>query len=129
MRRNMDLIRELILKLEAIDFEAGTTVYLDANEPEVAIEGYRADDIDHHLTLLGNAGFLLPSTTRPMIGITFRGLSWEGHDFVDAIRDPIIWAKTKNGAAAAGGFTFELLRDLAKGFIKTQIEQYTAVKF
>ena len=48
--------------------------------------------------------------------------------FLGAIRDPEIWAKTKKGAAAAGGFTMELLRDLAKGFIKKQVEELTGVK-
>jgi len=36
--------------------------------------------------------------------------------------------KTKKGAAAAGGFTFDLLKDLAKGFIKTKIEEHTGIK-
>ncbi|WP_258366769.1 hypothetical protein [Burkholderia vietnamiensis] len=39
-----------------------------------------------------------------------------------------MWAKTKAGALAAGGFTVELLGDLAKGFIKKQIEDRTGIK-
>jgi hypothetical protein len=38
------------------------------------------------------------------------------------------WAKTKNAAAGAGGFTIELLKDLAKGLVKKQIEVLTGVK-
>ena len=45
------------------------------------------------------------------------------HDFLDSVRDPETWAKTKKAAAGAGGFTVELLRDLAKGFVKKQIEE------
>jgi hypothetical protein len=44
------------------------------------------------------------------------------------IRDPEIWRKTKEGVGAAKGFTFDLLKDLAKGFVKKQIEDYTGVK-
>jgi hypothetical protein len=55
-------------------------------------------------------------------------LTWSGHEFVDAVRDPVIWAKTRSGAKAAGGFTIDLLKDLAKGFLKTQIEERTGVK-
>ncbi|MDQ6867300.1 MAG: DUF2513 domain-containing protein [Pseudomonadota bacterium] len=40
------------------------------------------------------------------------------HDFLDSIRDPDLWNKTKKGAKAAGGFTMDLLADLAKGLIK-----------
>jgi hypothetical protein len=43
------------------------------------------------------------------------------------VRDPKIWAKTKDGALAAGGFTVDLLKDLAKGFVKKQIEERTGV--
>lgn len=128
MRRNMDLIRELLLRLEAIELRSGSVMHIDATDPEVEIEGYGPDDIDYHLTLIHDAGLISPSSMNPAIGIAFRGISWSGHDFLDTIRDPEIWAKTKNGATAAGGFTVELLRDLAKGFIKKQIEEYTGVK-
>jgi hypothetical protein len=51
-------------------------------------------------------------------------LTWEGHDFLNSIRDPKIWEKTKKGVEGAGGFTV----DLAKGFVKKQIEEHTGVK-
>jgi hypothetical protein len=63
-----------------------------------------------------------------MDGITFSRLSWYGHDFLDSIRDPKIWERTKRGAEAAGGFTVDLLKDLATGFIRKQIEERTGVK-
>jgi hypothetical protein len=63
-----------------------------------------------------------------MDGITFARLSWAGHDFLDSVRDREIWAKTKNGALAAGGFTIDLIADLAKGFLKKQIEDRTGVE-
>jgi hypothetical protein len=55
-------------------------------------------------------------------------LEWAGHDFLDSVRDPEIWAKTKQGAETAKGFTVDLLKDLAKGLVKKQIEDYTGVK-
>lgn len=51
----------------------------------------------------------------------------DGHDFLDSIRDPDVWNKTKKGALAAGGFTLNLLNDLAKGFIKKKIEDSTGI--
>jgi len=63
-----------------------------------------------------------------MEGVAFRRLSWHGHDFLDSVRSPEVWKKTKKGAEAAGGFTVDLLKDLAKGFVKKQIEEYTGVK-
>jgi hypothetical protein len=62
-----------------------------------------------------------------MLGVTFSGLTWAEHDYIDAVRDPDIWRKGKQGAEAAGGFTIDILRDLAKGFIKTQIKRHRGV--
>lgn len=55
------------------------------------------------------------------------GVTWSGHDFIDSIRDPDVWDRTKAGASKAGRFTVELLKDLAKGFIKKQIEDRTGI--
>lgn len=128
MRRDMDLIRELLLKLEAISMTPGSVVHMMPDDEEIRVDGVAPGAIEYHAKLLLEAGLIDSGTSRAMRGITFRSLTWAGHDFLDAIRDPEIWAKTKKGAAAAGGFTMDLLRDLAKGFIKRQVEELTGVK-
>lgn len=62
--------------------------------------------------------------------IRFRSLTWAGHGFLEAVRDPETWAETKRSAAsvAAGGFTMDLLRDLATSFIKKKIEDVTGAE-
>ena len=45
-----------------------------------------------------------------------------------SVRDDAVWRKTKEGALAAGGFTFELLASLAKGLVKKQIEKHTGIE-
>ncbi|MGC1861342.1 MAG: DUF2513 domain-containing protein [Methylocystis sp.] len=62
--------------------------------------------------------------SRPLSAIR---ITWQGCEFLDAIRDPEIWKKTRSGALAAGGFTFDLLKDLAKGFLKKKLESLTDV--
>lgn len=126
MTRDMDLIRELLLKLEALPMRRGGIVLIKAEDAEVQVDGYSADQIDYHLALIREAG-LIETAGGAMKGITFRRLTWDGHDLLDSIRSPEVWAKTKSGALAAGGFTMELLADLAKGFIKKQIESRTGV--
>jgi hypothetical protein len=51
----------------------------------------------------------------------------EGCDFLDSVRDPEIWRKTKAGALASGGFTLGLMADLAKGFLRKQIMEKTGI--
>lgn len=128
MKREMDLIRELLLKLESLPAETGAVFCFDGNEPELAVEGFSSDQIRYHLDLLREACLIESPGSQPMLGVTFERLTWRGHDFLDSIRSPAVWAKTKKGAEAAGGFTVELLKDLATGLIRKQIEEYTGVK-
>lgn len=129
MKRDMDLVRELLLKLESYQKPPGTMAIVDPYLGQFQIDGYSADQIAYHLSLIREAGFIESPGSQPAGGgVTFRRLSWDGHDYLDAIRDPEIWRKTKGGADAVGSLTFDLVRDLAKGFIKTKIEEHTGVK-
>ena len=131
MKRNMDLIRALLLKIESLDIPPGVVRGLSPHNPALAIEGFTSDEIAHHLRMLVSANFLEASGLPPFGAdgsLYFRQISWKGHDFLDSVRDPKLWEKTKKGAEAAGGFTVDLLADLAKGFVKKQIEDHTGVK-
>ncbi len=129
MLRNMDLIRELLLRLESLPKNLSSIYLLKPGDEEIQIDGYSADQIDYHLSLISEAGLIESGrSTAVMSGYMFKRLSWAGHDFLDAVRDPEVWAKTKRGAEAAGGFTVDLLKDLAKGFLKKQVEDYTGIK-
>jgi hypothetical protein len=127
MTRDMDLIRELLLRLEAFPLRLGGIVHIPLDDEVLAVPGYDPAQIDYHLSLIREAGFIDDGGVRPAVGLGFRRLTWAGHDFLDSVRDPEVWAKTKKGAIAAGGFTFDLLKDLAKGFLKKQIEERTGV--
>ena len=127
MKRDMSLIRELLLELESMpgnevfSFTQHREAWGGRNaDAEVSVEGYTPAQIAYHLSLLKEIGFIeSPEGSPPPIGIMFGGLTWAGHAYLDAVRNPDIWRKTKEGAEAAGGFTVDILRDLAKGFIKT----------
>ena len=56
--------------------------------------------------------------------VAVRNLTSEGHDFLDSVRDPEIWRRTKAGAVKAGGFTVDILKELAKSLIKAAIQQH-----
>jgi len=128
MKRDMDLIRELLLKLESLETRPGSIWHFMPDDTEVAIPGYAPDAIEYQVRLMIQAGLIDTGGRGTMQGFMFRSLTWEGHDFLDSIRDPEVWAKTKTGAAAAGGFTVDLLKELARGFVKKKIEDLTGVK-
>jgi hypothetical protein len=128
MKRDLDLVRELLLRLEAIPMPAVGGIAVTYNDQNLAVEGKSLEDVAYTLKLIRDAGFLKVTPTQPANGVAFLGMTWAGHDFLDTIRDPEIWAKTKEGATKAGGFTVDLLADLARGLIKTQIKKYTGVE-
>jgi len=128
MKRDMDMVRELLLRIEELHLPAGTAAFLSVTEEPLALPGDDRDSIAYHMRLLMDAGFIDSTKTQGADSFGLRGLSWRGHEFLDTIRDPEIWRQTKEAATKAGGFTVDLLVDLAKGLIKTQIEKYTGVK-
>jgi hypothetical protein len=88
MKRDIDVIRELMLKLESLPMEYGDNAHIAPDSPGVLVDGYSFDQIAGHLDLIVQAGFIDRSRSHPAIGFMFRGLSWSGYDFLDSVRSP-----------------------------------------
>lgn len=118
MKRDMDLIRELLFWIERKPDHAVRKPH------EIDIDGYSSDEIGYHLSRMYEAGLISgevlrsTSTADRIIQVWPFDLSWAGHEFADSVRDPEIWAKTKAGVQEAGGFSLDLMKALAKGFLK-----------
>ena len=116
MKRDMDLVREILLTIESME-----TRYEHLNVPD-----YPVDSVNHHLDLLISAGIV-----NGEMNWTFGGpatpivesLSWEGYDFLDAIRNESIWSKTKDFMKERDlqGIPIELLKAVATDFAKQQL--------
>lgn len=131
MRRNMDLVRALVLKLEELDMEPGSMVMVLADEIEsqFPVDDFTSSEILYHYHLIVEKGWADGGKYGlSHQGIYFRRLTSDGHDFADSVRDPQIWKATKEGALKAGGFSLDLLSQLAKGYLKKKIEQHTDVQ-
>lgn len=119
LRRDMDLLRQLLLDIEE------KADGLDS-EIDMQISGVESQVVAEHLRLLMEArlidGVIVPDGSEDFDHVEPTRLTWAGHDFLDNIRDPEIWKYAKAGAVAARGLTFELLGDIAKGFIRKQVE-------
>lgn len=130
MKRDMDLVRELLLEIEngknafqLMDSEMADMLGVDVLDP---VPKEEADKREYHLELLQDAKFI--ECSRASGGYWhIKRITWSGHDFIDSVRDPKIWKDTKEGAKQAGGFTVDILKSLAKGIIKKQIEHYTNI--
>jgi hypothetical protein len=127
MKRDMDLIRELLLNLESYPSQYGDFFSFALGDKGIAVKGRTDAEVMYHLELLRDRGLIECPGSQPMTGVTFSGLSWAGHDFVDSVRDPKIWHATKEGAEKAGGWTFDLVIALAKGLVKKKLEEHIGV--
>ena len=50
-------------------------------------------------------------------------ITWAGHEFLDTVRDPEIWRKTKNGADQLGSWTIKILADMASGYVRAKAQE------
>lgn len=94
----MDLVRVILLKIE--EEHAGVGL---AN---LEVEGYDRATIAYHCQLLEEAGLVSSCIERyaddSVFFFSVGGLTWEGADYLDKVRDDSVWAKTKNLAAEKG---------------------------
>jgi len=105
MKRDWDIIRDILLKLEAKD----EVVTLNDFSEE------KAREYSYHVELLIEAK-LLRGEMDSAIGLnisdfSIESLTWEGHDFLDAIKSDTVWVKIKSVLAKQGlGMTFEIVK-------------------
>jgi len=129
----MDLIRELLFKFETHDD------WLVRDYNQLKIPSYNAHVIRGHIALMFDSGLvtkhkaMLARRTSSKIEAKTRTLralrlTDRGHDFLDSVRDERVWRQVKKAAGTAGGFSIELLGDIAKGFIKTQVKKQTGIE-
>ena len=59
-----------------------------------------------------------------MDGVITDGLSWEGCEFLDTVRSPEVWRRTKEAAGKVGGVSIAVLADIAKATAKILIKEH-----
>ena len=100
MKRDMELIREILFYIEAHD------------NVSVVVDGYDQRAISYHIRLLSEAKLIhaaVLSSNSGEIVVQESGqtrLTWDGHEFVDAAREPTRWNKVKSalGDATIGAY-------------------------
>ena len=129
MKRDMDFVRDILLKIEAFEPTQECSIN-DLLQPESTHEDL--EKLSEHLKMLINEARYLDGKLMfeagSMVNCANVRLTWKGHEYLDNIRDPEIWQKTKEGAAKVGGFSVDIIGALAKGLIKKQIEKHTGVE-
>jgi hypothetical protein len=120
LKRDLELVREILLRLEPLDAHYAHPVPLKIGEGPLKIDGYSNEAIAYHLRimteggLIANNGIMDDNLTLP----GYLGFNWLGHEFLDDVRDPKRWETLKGTANKLGGVGMGVLMDLAKAYAR-----------
>ena len=122
MKRDMDLVRELLLKIaDAKEPPTFSALVPDRQNksPEYAHAAYQM-----HM-LIEEVGLVSGIDVCSQSGDDWLDLklTWAGNDFLDTIRDATVWAKTKDGLKKLGGASWDVLVDMAKAYAKAEAKK------
>lgn len=93
MKRDMDLIREILLEMEKIP-----SYDLWQSRP---LLGYDEKDVVAHIELAQDSGLLVASFCSGPTA-TVQRMTSEGYDFLEALKQPTLWQQAKDRITSAG---------------------------
>lgn len=119
MKRDMELIRKILFKIEED--------YISTALFNLTIDGYEFNDVAYQCKLLYDAGLVDQYKAKygnnTIYAFTVGGLTWDGHDFLDKIREDTIWNKTKETITKKGlPMILDVIKDVATGIVSSMAE-------
>ncbi len=115
MKRDMDLIRQILLEVEKLP------PFLSYDEiPRFKIPDYTPDVVSYHIKIMTEKG-LIESVFDNRGNFIPTEITWEGHDFLEAIRDDVRWGKVKSTMGKVGGFAYEVVKSVAISFMEDSV--------
>lgn len=105
MKRDMDLVRKIFFALE-------DKSYLPAASNVLKIEGYDVRLIDYHLAILSDSPYLR-SVYDNRGNLNHYRLSWDGHEFLESIRDDTRWNQLKEASVKASAASIQVIAQAA----------------
>ncbi len=111
MKRDIDLVRSILIYVENAADE------VDADE--MATERWPIEAVAYHVRLMAHHGLVdVSRDARDMNGntieLTVAGITWDGQDYLDSIREPKVWGRVKKAlAGTVGSTTLDVVRQTA----------------
>lgn len=114
MRRDWEVVREILLALERI----GPGEALRSDQ----IQGRDAREVGYHFAIMREGGLIHMVAANSMNGapdgIATR-LTWDGHEFLDQIRNDTVWRKVKSVLAEKSlDGSFDILKELGTQIVR-----------
>lgn len=124
MKRDMELIRKILFKIE--DTVDNVAKY------NLEIEGYSMDQVAYHCSILYEGGYIYAYEAQYGGNVIYSfgvgRLTWEGHDFLDKIREDTIWKKTKETISYKGlPFAFDIVKSISAEIITGVVKGFAGL--
>lgn len=121
MELNKDCVRDILLVIEAHNDEP---IFHEnfLNIPE--LRKFSNEVVIYTAKKLHEAGYINGDFTiyyDNSIELTIDSISWNGHIYLDNIRDPDIWDRTKKATSKIAGVSLPLLGEIAKKIIMKEL--------
>lgn len=133
MKLNSDCMRDVMLRIEQMqtitaDEENNMSIEAlwieDLYEP---LAKYDKKDIFYALYNLDQAEYIstnLINGDDSALGYVVNYITYEGHNFLDRIRDPKAWRYIKTAGSAIGNFSLSVINQIANGVTTALIDSY-----
>lgn len=121
MRLNNECVRDLLLAIEE-NLGINDKVSIDDFE----LPNYSYDELIYTALKLIEAGFINGDSSKMIDGSIFvyvSSLTWDGHKFLDNIRDNEVWRKTKSIVSKFSSVSLGIISNVAAQVITALIKQ------
>ena len=110
MKRDDDFIRQLLLECEQSD-DIHLVARLLLNPSNDELKRY------HHIRLLCDADYFAAVSEH-----VYR-MTNQGYNYLEAIKNETVWAKTKEEVTKLGGATLDMIKDIAVTLLKRELAE------
>ena len=109
MKLDKDLVREVLLKLDADDSDPMTLKDLD-------ITDWPGEQVAYTVCLLAEGGLIEATNTGDLRTYDWKAtrLTFTGHEYLETIRDGEVWKKTKEVANKTGVYSLQVLMEAGR---------------
>ncbi|GIO42468.1 DUF2513 domain-containing protein [Paenibacillus apis] len=122
MRLNHECVRDFLLTLEGLT----ENEYIDCNDHTEfeSLQKYEKSDVVYTFQKLEEANYINAKVFKSLGGTSYNAMSitWDGHQFLDNIRDNSVWSGTKDKVfSAVSSVSLPILAEVAGSYIKSKL--------
>jgi len=114
MKLDHECVRSILLTIEE-KHQYGKVLRLEEILQSDRLLEFNEDEIKYVLIKLADAKYILGTPTygsNQLVDFDCSGLTWNGHQFLDTIRDPKVWKRTKEIASKLTSVSITMLSSI-----------------